>query len=79
MKALMMITSLTLLVAGLPGCDGPRSNDGATGAAPARYIGLRPNVSGTYTGATQSSSMLAQKMKEASARGATSGGANTPY
>jgi hypothetical protein len=36
-------------------------------------------VNGTYNGATSSSTMLEQRIKEDSAKGATSGGANTKY
>jgi hypothetical protein len=42
-------------------------------------MGERANVSGTYTGATSSSTMLEQRIKEDSARGAAGGGGNTRY
>jgi len=71
------MTTMVLAV-GLAGCAGS-SNGGATGAAPERYMGERPNVNGTYSGATSSSSMLMQRIKQDSARGASSGGANTQY
>jgi len=51
-----------LMALGSAGCAGP-GNGGITGAAPARYMGERPNVNGTYTGATASSSMLKQQIK----------------
>ena len=54
-------------------------NGGATGAAPERYMGIRPNVNGTWNGTTSSSSMLKQRIKLDFANGATSGGANTQY
>jgi hypothetical protein len=37
------------------------------------------NVNGTYNGATTSSSMLEQRIKQDSANGASSGGGNTQY
>ena len=73
MRKMLMLISL-----GLAGCSGS-GNGGATGAAPDRYMGERANVNGTYNGATSSSSMLEQRIKEDSAKGATSGGANTKY
>jgi hypothetical protein len=77
--AAMTIPLLGLLIGvGVAGCTGS-GNGGATGAAPARYMGERPNVNGTWNGSTSSSSMLMQRIKEDSARGATSGGANTRY
>ena len=54
-------------------------NGGATGVAPERYMGVRPNVNGTWNGTTSSSSMLKQRIKQDFANGATSGGANTQY
>jgi len=54
-------------------------NGRATGAAPERYMGIRPNVNGTWNGTTSSSSMLKQRIKQDFANGATSGGANTQY
>jgi hypothetical protein len=80
----MKFVTMTILLLGLllgigvAGCAGS-GNGGATGAAPERYMGVRPNVNGTWNGATSSSSMLMQRIKEDSARGATSGGANTQY
>ena len=73
MRKMLMVIAL-----GLAGCSGS-GNGGATGAAPERYMGERANVNGTYNGATSSSSMLEQRIKEDSAKGATSGGANTKY
>ena len=73
MRKMLMVIAL-----GLAGCSGS-GNDGAMGAAPERYMGERANVNGTYNGATSSSSMLEQRIKEDSAKGATSGGANTKY
>jgi hypothetical protein len=78
MKFAMLLLLLLLLCVSVGGCANP-GNGGATGAAPERYMGLRPNVNGTWNGATSSSSMLMQRIKEDSARGATSGGANTQY
>jgi hypothetical protein len=72
------MTTVLLAALGLGGCASP-GNGGATGAAPERYMGLRPNVNGTWNGATSSSSMLSQRIKQDSARGATSGGASTQY
>jgi hypothetical protein len=69
---------LMVLALGLAGCSGS-GNGGATGAAPDRYMGERGNVNGTYNGATSSSTMLEQRIKEDSAKGATSGGADTKY
>jgi len=69
---------LMIIALGLAGCSGS-GNNGATGAAPDRYIGLRANVNGTYNGATNSSSMLKQRIKEDWTRGATSGGGDTKY
>jgi hypothetical protein len=76
MKFAMM--TVMLLAVGVVGCASS-DNGGATGAAPERYMGERPNVNGTYNGATSSSSMLMQRIKQDSARGASSGGANTQY
>jgi len=71
---------LMVLALGLAGCAGPgNGNGGATGAAPARYMGERANVNGTYDGSTSSSTMLKQRIKEDSAKGATSGGGDTKY
>ena len=76
MEIAMMI--VMVLAVSMGGCASP-GNGGATGAAPERYMGLRPNVNGTWNGATSSSSMLMQRIKQDSARGATGGGANTQY
>ena len=54
-------------------------NAGATGAALKRYMGGRSNVNATWSGATSSSTMLEQRIKQDSARGATSGGGDTKY
>jgi len=69
---------LMVLALGLAGCS-TSGNGGATGAAPDRYIGERANVNGTYNGATSSSTILMQRIKEDWAKGATSGGADTTY
>ena len=42
-------------------------------------MGTRSNVNGTWNGATSSSTMLEQRIKEDSARGAPSGGGDTKY
>jgi hypothetical protein len=76
MKLAMM--TIMLLGMGMAGCTSS-GNGGATGAAPERYMGARPNVNGTWNGATSSSSMLKQRIKQDSANGATSGGATTQY
>ena len=70
--------AIVLVGLGVAGCSAP-GNGGATGAAPERYMGIRPNVNGTWDGTTSSSSMLKQRMKQDSANGATSGGATTQY
>lgn len=54
-------------------------NPGATGAASERYMGVRSNVNATWNGTTSSSTMLMQRIKEDSARGAPSGGGDTKY
>jgi len=69
---------IAVIVVALAGCSGS-GNGGATGAAPERYMGERANVNGTYNGATSSSTMLEQRIKQDSARGAQSGGADTRY
>lgn len=69
---------LIAAVLALAGCSGS-GNGGATGAAPERYIGVRANVNGTYDGATSSSTMLKQRIKQDSARGASSGGGDIRY
>ena len=78
--------ALVLILAGCGPNTGPNTgsntganNGGATGAAPERYMGVRPNVNGTWNGATSSTTMLEQRIKQDSARGATSGGADTKY
>jgi len=76
MKLAMM--TMTVLAVGMAGCMSS-GNGGATGAAPDRYVGERANVNGTWNGATSSSSMLMQRIKQDSANGATSGGATTQY
>ena len=73
MRKILMVIAL-----GLAGCS-TSGNGGATGAAPDRYMGERANVNGTYNGATSSSTMLMQRIKEDWANGATSGGADTKY
>lgn len=78
-----VVAALTAMVMGLAGCsggnDGNAGNGGAYGAAPERYMGTRSNVNATWNGQTSSSTMLEQRIKEDSARGATSGGGNTKY
>ena len=75
----MKLALMAIMILGIVGgCDSSR-NGGATGAAPERYMGTRPNVNGTWNGATSSSSMLMQRIKQDSANGATSGGATTRY
>ena len=75
MRKMLMVIAL-----GLAGCSGPgNGNEGATGAAPDRYLGERANVNGTYNGATSSSTFLEQRIKEDWAKGATSGGGDTKY
>jgi hypothetical protein len=74
----MKIAMMMILAVGMAGCS-QSGNGGATGAAPERYMGERPNVNGTYNGATASSSMLEQRIKQGSANGASSGGGNTQY
>jgi hypothetical protein len=69
---------MAIMLLSIGGCETSR-NGGGTGAAPERYMGIRPNVNGTWNGATSSSSMLKQRIKEDSAKGATSGGAKTRY
>jgi hypothetical protein len=69
---------LLLSVFAVAACSGS-GNGGSTGAAPDRYIGVRSNVNGTYNGATSSSSMLKQRIKQDDAMGASSGGADTKY
>jgi hypothetical protein len=76
MKLAMM--TMMVLAVGMGGCVSS-GNGGATGAAPERYMGERANVNGTWNGATSSSSMLMQRIKQDSANGATSGGATTQY
>ena len=76
MKIALM--TMMLLAIGVAGCA-TAGNGGATGAAPERYMGERPNVNGTWNGATSSSSMLMQRIKQDSANGASSGGADTRY
>jgi hypothetical protein len=72
------IMTMMVLAVGMAGCVSS-GNGGATGAAPERYMGERANVNGTWNGATSSSSMLMQRIKQDSANGATSGGAMTQY
>ena len=81
----MAFVALFLVLAGCSGSAGTGTagptggNAGATGAASERYIGTRSNVNGTWNGATSSSTMLEQRIKEDSARGAPSGGGDTKY
>lgn len=74
--------AMFLILAGCSGGDSAGTtggNPGATGAASERYMGVRSNVNATWTGATSSSTMLEHRIKEDSARGATSGGGDTKY
>jgi hypothetical protein len=73
----MKIAAIVLAL-GLAACS-ESGRGGAMGAAPERYMGERANVGGTYGGATSSSSMLEQRIKQDSATGATSGGGGTRY
>ncbi len=76
----MVTVAATLILAGCSaGNSGNSGNGGAYGAAPERYMGTRSNVNATWNGATSSSTMLEQRIKEDSARGATSGGGDTKY
>lgn len=84
----MRVSSAALFLI-LAGCSGsadtgttggnPGGNPGATGAASERYMGVRSNVNATWNGTTSSSTMLQQRIKEDSARGAPSGGGDTKY
>lgn len=74
----MKLATITIMLLGFTAA-GCASNGGATGAAPERYMGERPNVNGTWNGSTSSSSMLMQRIKQDSANGAPSGGAATQY
>jgi hypothetical protein len=74
----MKVAMIMILAGGVAGCTAS-SNGGATGAAPERYMGERANVSGTYDGTTSSASILEQRIKQDSAKGASSGGAATQY
>ena len=76
MKLAMM--TVMLLAISVGGCASP-DNGGATGAAPQRYMGVSPNVNGTWNGATTSSTMVMQRIKQDNARRAISGGANIQY
>jgi hypothetical protein len=76
--------AMFLILAGCSGSDTGTTgtaggNAGATGAAPERYMGGRSNVNATWNGTTSSSTMLMQRIKEDSARGADSGGGDTKY
>lgn len=77
--------AMFLILAGCSGSDtgtagsNPGANPGATGAASERYMGVRSNVNATWNGSTSSSTMLMQRIKEDSARGADSGGGDTKY
>ena len=84
MEVVIRLAAVVLLAGGVAGCAGAAPGSapgmgGATGAAPERYMGERPNVNGTWNGSTSSSSMLMQRIKQDGARGATSGGATTQY
>ncbi len=71
---LAMMTMMTLAVS-VGGCAGP-GNGGATGAASERYMGVSPNVNGTWKGATASSTMIMQRIKQDNASRGVGGGAN---
>lgn len=76
--------AMFLILAGCSGGDTGTTgtaggNPGATGAASERYMGVRSNVNATWNGTTSSSTMLQQRIKEDSARGAASGGGDTKY
>ena len=73
--------AMFLILAGCSGSDTGTAggNPGATGAASERYMGVRSNVNATWNGTTSSSTMLMQRIKEDSARGADSGGGDTKY
>ena len=81
----MPFVAMFLILAGCSGAAdtgtaGPTGgNPGATGAASERYMGVRSNVNATWNGTTSSSTMLMQRIKEDSARGADSGGGDTKY
>lgn len=85
MKKKMPFVAMFLILAGCSGTAdtgtaGPTgANPGATGAASERYMGVRSNVNATWNGSTSSSTMLMQRIKEDSARGADSGGGDTKY
>jgi len=80
----MRVSSVALFLI-LAGCSGNADtgttggNPGATGAASERYMGVRSNVNATWNGTTSSSTLLQQRIKEDSARGAPSGGGDTKY
>ncbi len=77
MKVALM--TMMLLAMAVAGCTTAGDGGAQTGAAPERYMGERSNVNGTWNGATSSSSMLMQRIKQDSANGASSGGADTRY
>ncbi|WP_422016336.1 hypothetical protein [Reyranella sp.] len=82
MSMKLPLMALFLVLAGCSGSAGTGNtggNAGATGAASERYMGTRSNVNATWSGATSSSTMLEQRIKEDSARGAASGGGDTKY
>ena len=78
----MKVVAIVAMLFAVAGCTAA-GNGGATGAAPERYMGERPNVNGTWNGSTSSSSMLMQRMKQENAqnsiKGATGSGAATQY
>ncbi len=82
MSMKLPLVALVLVLAGCSDSGGtanPGGNAGATGAASERYMGTRSNVNATWNGATSSSTMLEQRIKQDSARGASSGGGDTKY
>ncbi len=82
MSMKLPFVALFLILAGCSGSGTTAStggNPGATGAASERYMGVRSNVNATWNGTTSSSTMLMQRIKEDSARGAPSGGGDTKY
>ncbi len=86
MSMKMPFAAMFLILAGCSGAadTGPTGgttggNPGATGAASERYMGVRSTVNATWNGPTSASTMLMQRIKADSARGADSGGGDTKY
>ena len=59
----LTMTAIMLLGLGAAACSSA-GNGGSTGAAPERYMGVRPNVNGTRKARPASSSMLKQRIKQ---------------